>query len=79
MNNNIRTAAAAAALVAGLVTATGTSGAAAAERPERITSQEQLARSIALAVAAEQERGPVTGGVIGGMVADSTSDVRGLC
>ncbi|MER5747796.1 hypothetical protein ACFV97_21630 [Streptomyces sp. NPDC059913] len=79
MNNNIRTAAAAAALVAGLVTVTGTSGAAAAERPERITSQEQLARSIAQAVAAEQERGAVTSGVIGGMVASTPSDVRGLC
>ncbi|MGQ7748035.1 hypothetical protein ACUN29_05910 [Streptomyces sp. WC2508] len=72
MNNSMRTAAAAAALVAGLVTVGGTTGAAAAERPERITSQEQLARSIAQAVAAEQQNGPVTGGVIGGMVINST-------
>ncbi|MFF2013568.1 hypothetical protein ACFVWY_31510 [Streptomyces sp. NPDC058195] len=79
MNNNIRTAAAAAALVAGLVTVSGTSGAAAAERPDRITSQEQLAQSLAQAVAAEQERGAVTNGVIGGMVTNVPSDVRGLC
>jgi hypothetical protein len=70
MNNSMRTAAAAAALVAGLVTVGGTN-AAAAERPERITGQEQLARSIAQAVAAEQQKGAVTDGVIGGMVVSS--------
>ncbi|MER5617834.1 MULTISPECIES: hypothetical protein [unclassified Streptomyces] len=73
MNNSMRTAAAAAALVAGLVTVGGTTGAAAAERPERITSQEQLARSIAQAVAAEQQKGAVTDGVIGGVVINPTS------
>ncbi|MEE1768196.1 hypothetical protein PUR34_08405 [Streptomyces sp. JV185] len=73
MNNSMRTAAAAAALVAGLVTVGGTTGAAAAEHPERITSQEQLARSIARAVAAEQQKGAVTVGVIGGMVVNSTT------
>ncbi|MFJ1901970.1 MULTISPECIES: hypothetical protein [unclassified Streptomyces] len=66
MNNSIRTAAAAAALVAGLVTVSGTANA--AERPDRITSQEQLAQSIARAVAAEQQSGAVTDGVIGGIV-----------
>ncbi|MFD7432437.1 hypothetical protein [Streptomyces sp. NPDC059814] len=71
MNNSIRTAAAAAALVAGLVTVSGTANA--AERPDRITSQEQLAKSIAQAVAAEQENGPVNGGVIGGLVLTSAS------
>ncbi|GGV95238.1 hypothetical protein GCM10015535_62230 [Streptomyces gelaticus] len=73
MNNSMRTAAAAAALVAGLVTVGGTTGAAAAERPERITGQEQLARSIARAVAAEQQKGAVTDGVIGGMVVNSST------
>ncbi|MFF3787021.1 hypothetical protein [Streptomyces sp. NPDC001933] len=73
MNNSMRTAAAVAALVAGLVTVGGTTGAAAAERPERITSQEQLARSIAQAVAAEQQKGAVTDGVIGGIVINPTS------
>ncbi|MEU8627514.1 hypothetical protein [Streptomyces sp. NPDC048669] len=71
MNNSIRTAAAAAALVAGLVTVSGTANA--AERPDRITSQEQLAKSIAQAVAAEQENGAVSGGVIGGLVLTSAS------
>ncbi|MEV0920141.1 hypothetical protein AB0I93_38625 [Streptomyces sp. NPDC049967] len=66
MNNSIRTAAAAAALVAGLVTVSGTANA--AERPDRITGQEQLAQSIAQAVAAEQQSGAVTDGVIGGIV-----------
>ncbi len=69
MNNSIRTAAAAAALVAGLVTVSGTANA--AERPDRITSQEQLAQSIAQAVAAEQQSGAVTDGVIGGIVLNS--------
>ncbi|MBO0915298.1 hypothetical protein OG322_33045 [Streptomyces sp. NBC_01260] len=66
MNNSMRTAAAAAALVAGLVTVSGTANA--AERPDRITSQEQLAKSIAQAVAVEQQNGAVTDGVIGGIV-----------
>ncbi|MFD0025919.1 hypothetical protein [Streptomyces sp. NPDC058382] len=69
MNNSMRTAAAAAALVAGLVTVSGTANA--AERPERITSQEQLAKSIAQAVAVEQEKGAVTVGVVGGRVVSS--------
>ena len=67
MNNGLRTAAAAAARVTGLVTA-GSAPAAAATRPERITSQEQLAAGIAKAVAAEEENGAVTDGVIGGIV-----------
>ncbi|MGW2087823.1 hypothetical protein [Streptomyces sp. NPDC001880] len=73
MNNSMRTAAAAAALVTGLVAVGGTTGASAAERPQRITNQEQLARSIAQAVAAEQQKGAVTDGVIGGMVVNSTA------
>ncbi|WLQ44371.1 hypothetical protein P8A22_33355 [Streptomyces laculatispora] len=71
MNNSMRTAAAAAALVAGLVTVSGTANA--AERPDRITSQEQLAKSIAQAVAVEQQKGAVNDGVIGGMVLNSAS------
>ncbi|MFF2520968.1 hypothetical protein [Streptomyces liangshanensis] len=79
MNNNLRTAAAAVALVTGLVTAGGTASAAAAERPERITSQEQLTASIAKAVAAEQEKGDATGGVITvGMISEVTASVRAL-
>lgn len=42
--------------------------AAASARPERITSQEQLAAGIAKAVAAEQANGAVTDGVVGGIV-----------
>lgn len=71
MNNSMRTAAAAAALVAGLVTVSGTANA--AERPDRITSQEQLAKSIAQAVAVEQQKGAVNDGVIGGLVLNSAS------
>ncbi|MEV8105694.1 hypothetical protein [Streptomyces sp. NPDC088135] len=79
MNNSMRTAAAAAALVAGLVTVGGTTSAAAAEHPERISTQEQLARSIAQAVATEQQKGAVTDGVIGGIVANSTAITPRSC
>ncbi|GAA3146674.1 hypothetical protein GCM10010521_37280 [Streptomyces rameus] len=74
MNKGLRTAAAAAALVTGLVTAAG-APAAAASRSERITSQEQLAANIAKAVAAEKESGAVTDGVVGGIVADTGKSV----
>ncbi|MBY8845934.1 MULTISPECIES: hypothetical protein [unclassified Streptomyces] len=70
MNKGLRTAAAAAALVTGLVTAAA-APASAATRHERITSQEQLAASIAKAVATEKANGAVTDGVTGGIVADS--------
>ncbi|MFF7352805.1 MULTISPECIES: hypothetical protein [Streptomyces] len=68
MNKGLRTAAAAAALVTGIVTASA-APAAAAGRTDRITSQEQLAASIAKAVAAEKEHGVVSDGVTGGLVA----------
>ncbi|MYW19371.1 hypothetical protein GT045_09905 [Streptomyces sp. SID486] len=74
MNKGLRTAAAAAALVTGLVTAAG-APAAAAGRSERITSQEQLAANIAKAVAAEQHNGAVTDGVVGGIVANTGKSV----
>ncbi|MET9479703.1 hypothetical protein [Streptomyces sp. NPDC006638] len=73
MNNNLRTAAAAVALVTGLVTAGGTASAAAAPRPERITSQEQLAASIAQAVATEQETGDTGGVIVVGMISEVTA------
>jgi hypothetical protein len=73
MNNGLRKAAAAAALVTGLV-AGSTATASAAPRSERITSQEQLAASIAKAVATEQANGAVAGGpVVAGMVTASTT------
>ncbi|MET7699925.1 MULTISPECIES: hypothetical protein [unclassified Streptomyces] len=81
MNNGLRKAAAAAALVTGLV-AGSTVTASAAPRSERITSQEQLAASIAKAVAAEQDSGTVAGGpVIAGMVtaSNSASPLRAPC
>ncbi|MFJ2645523.1 hypothetical protein ACIO1C_02095 [Streptomyces sp. NPDC087420] len=78
MNNNLRTAAAAVALVTGLVTAGGTASAAAAPRPERITSQEQLATSIAQAVATAQEKGDTGGVITVGMISEVTASIRAL-
>ena len=78
MNNGLRKAAATAALVTGLVAGSTVtaSAASAAPRSERITSQEQLAASIAKAVATEQKNGAVAGGpVIAGMVTASTTSV----
>ncbi|WP_327233074.1 hypothetical protein OG349_02990 [Streptomyces sp. NBC_01317] len=78
MNNNLRTAAAAVALVTGLVTAGGTASAAAAPRPERITSQEQLAASIAQAVATAEEKGDTGGVIVVGMISEVTASTRAL-
>ncbi|MFF1448609.1 hypothetical protein ACFVYF_10705 [Streptomyces sp. NPDC058274] len=77
MNNSLRTAAAAAALVTGLV-AVGSTTAAAATRPERITSQEQLSANLQKAISAEQDNGAVTDGVVAGLVATSGA-YRALC
>ncbi|MFG3347500.1 hypothetical protein ACGF1Z_20825 [Streptomyces sp. NPDC048018] len=63
--STLRSAAAAAALATGLVAAAVTSATAApAERPahSRVVTHEQLADSIAQAVALEQQAGSTTGG-----------------
>jgi hypothetical protein len=77
MHHGLRNAAAAAVLVGGLVaagsapasatatTASAGTSAVAAQSP-RITTREQLAAGIEQAVAAEQQRGVVASGAIGG-------------
>lgn len=65
---------AAAAVLAGGILAGGVAAANAQAAPQgRITSQEQLRYSIQKAVAAEQSRGPVVAGCVGGRSAGYTA------
>lgn len=65
MNHSVKRAAAAALVAGGLLTATvGTADAASAA--QRTTSRDQLSAGIRLAVAAEQARGVIVSGCIGG-------------
>jgi hypothetical protein len=74
MKHRITKTAAAAAVLAGGILAGGAATADAQVASQgRITSQEQLRYSIQKAVAAEQSRGPVVSGCIGGRALDTSA------
>jgi hypothetical protein len=64
---------AAAVLAGGILVGGAATANAQAASPGRITSQEQLRYSVQKAVAAEQSRGPVVAGCVGGRLAAYTA------
>jgi hypothetical protein len=76
MKNGMTKTVAVAAVVAGGILAggTATANAAPSTQGQRITSQEQLSASIQKAVAAEQARGVVVEGIVGGRSVSTSAD-----